>query len=139
MKLILKDGRRYFLRFDKGEEILESLRSFCAENDFHSGYFSALGASSKAVLLHYDMDTKKYSEKTFDQKMEIVSLTGNISWHEEKPYLHAHGIFSDDQMRCFGGHVKELAVAATCEMFLIHTDGEIKREFSDSIGLNLMR
>ena len=139
MKTILKDNRRYFLRFDRGEEILKSLADFCATENFRSGYFSALGASAKITLLHYDIDTKKYSEKVFDQKMEIASLTGNISWHEEKPYLHAHGVFSDDEIRCFGGHVKELVVAATCEMFLIHTDGEVKREFSDKIGLNLMQ
>ncbi len=127
------------MRFDRGEEVLTSLQNFCAKNDFKSGYFSGLGAASKIILLHYDIDTKKYSEKTFDQKMEINSLTGNISWHEEKPYLHAHGVFSDDKMQCFGGHIKELVVAATCEIFLIHTDGEIKREFSEEIGLNLMK
>lgn len=139
MKLALQDNRRYFLRFDRGEEILESLRGFCAERNFKSGYFSAIGAVGKVVLMHYNPDTKKYSEKNFEQKLEIVNLSGNLSWHEEKPYLHAHGVFSDEEMKCFGGHLKETEVAATCEMFLIQTDGELNREFSDEIGLNLLK
>ncbi|MDP3710475.1 MAG: DNA-binding protein [bacterium] len=138
MKIILQDGRRYFLRFDRGEEVLESLRDFCAKENFRSGYFSAIGAVGRVILMHYDPDTKKYSEKTFDQKLEIVNLSGNLSWHEEGPYIHAHGVFSDEEMKCWGGHVKELTVAATCEMFLIHTDGELNREFSAEIGLNLL-
>lgn len=139
MKIALQDNRRYFLRLDRGEEILESLHSFCAEKNFRSGYFSAIGAVGRVILMHYNPDIKKYSEKIFEQKLEIVNLSGNISWHQEKPYLHAHGIFSDEKMQCFGGHIKETVVAATCEMFLIQTDGEMKREFSEDIGLKLLK
>ena len=139
MKVILQDGRRYILRFDRGEEILELLRGFCAEKNFRSGYFSAIVAVGKVILMHYDPDTKKYSEKVFEQKLEIANLSGNLSWHEEKPYLHAHGAFSDEEMKCWGGHIKEAVVAATCEMFLIRTDGEVNRKFSDEIGLNLLK
>lgn len=138
MKIILRDGRRYVLRFDRGEEVLESLRGFCLEKNFKSGSFSAIGAAEKATLMHYDLDTKKYAEKTFEQKLEIVNLSGNLSWHEERPYLHAHGVFSDKEMGCWGGHIKEVVVAATCELFLIQTEGEVKREFSEEIGLNLL-
>ena len=139
MKVILKDGRRYTLRFDRGEELIGSLANFCNENQMKAGYFSGFGAVSEVTLMHYDLDTKKYLEKTFTEKMEIANLTGNVSWFEGKSYIHPHGIFSDTEMRAWAGHVKKMIIAATCELFLIQLDGEISREHSEEIGLNLMR
>lgn len=139
MKLILKDGRRYILRFDQEEELLESLKKFCLAQGIKAGYFSGLGAVSEVTLMHYDVDTKKYSEKTYTQKMEIANLVGNVSWVENQTYLHTHGTFSDAEMKSWAGHIKKMIIAATGELFLIQLDGEIEREYSEEIGLNLLR
>lgn len=139
MKLVLRDKDKYILRFDKGEDLLESLKTFCREENIRAGYFSGIGASAEVVLLHYDVSTKKYSEKIFQEKMEIVNLSGNVSWFADKTYLHAHGVFSNPEMESRAGHVKKLIIAATGEISLQKLEGEIGREFSADIGLNLLK
>jgi len=139
MKLVLKDNNKYMLRFDRGEEVLACLKEFCAKEGIFAGSFSGLGAAEKITLMHYDIDTKKYSEKTFSEKLEIASLAGNVACKDGEIYLHAHGVFSNPSMAALAGHVKELTVAATCEMTLETFSGKVEREFSEGIGLNLFK
>jgi predicted DNA-binding protein with PD1-like motif len=44
-------------------------------------------------------------------------------------------------MRGFGGHIKELAVGGTCEVFLhtLQTDQKLERAHDKNIGLPLLR
>ncbi|MBI4159907.1 DNA-binding protein [Candidatus Wolfebacteria bacterium] len=56
-----------------------------------------------------------------------------------KVVIHAHGSFSDKEMKVVAGHVKRLVVSATCEIFLTAMDGKLEREYSEEIGLNLLK
>lgn len=139
MKIILKDNRRYVLRFDKGEELIEGLISFCEAEKIEAGWFFGIGAVSEINVSHYDVDSKKYSDKEYKEKLEIISLLGNIAKMENKTIIHAHASFSNPEMEVVAGHVKKMIVGPTCEIFLIKLDGKIDREYSDEIGLNLMK
>ncbi len=139
MKIILKDNRRYVLRFDRGEELIEGLIKFAESEKIETSWFFGIGAISEVMLSHYDLDTKKYSDKEIKEKLEIISLLGNIAKMQDKIIIHAHGSFSNPQMEVRAGHVKKMIVGPTCEIFLIKLGGKIEREFSDEIGLNLMK
>lgn len=143
MNIILKDNRRYILRFDRGEELIEELIKFAESEKIEAGWFLAIGAVSEVTISHYNVDTKKYSDKNFNEKLEIISLMGNIAKlkesNEEKTIIHTHGSFSNPEMAVAAGHVKKLVVGPTCELLLIKLDGKIEREYSDEIGLNLMK
>ena len=138
MKIILKESNKYILRFNKGEEFIESLIDFCAEQKIEAGYFLGLGAAGEVELSWYDIDEKKYSDKVFGEKMEIASMSGNIAKMGEKTIIHVHGVFSDEEMNAKAGHIKKM-VAATCEIIVWVLDGKIEREYSEEIGLNLMK
>ncbi len=138
METILKEDNKFILRFDKDEEVINGLVSFCNESSITAGFFSGIGACKEVELSSYDVDKKEYFSKSFQEKLEIVSLTGNVAKMEEKTIIHCHGSFSDPNMELIGGHVKKLIVSATCEILLILFDGKIERKYSKDIGLNLL-
>jgi hypothetical protein len=79
MKTILKDGRRYILRFDKGEEVFAKLLEFAATENISAASFNAIGACSEVELGYFNINLKDYRKKPFYEEMEMVSLIGNIA------------------------------------------------------------
>ena len=69
--------------------------------------------------------------------MEIASLNGNITAMDGKPYIHLHTVLADQQHVIHGGHVLEMRVGATCEMFVTLLEGEVTRQKEEAIGINL--
>lgn len=139
MKVILEDERLLLLRFDKGENVLERLSDFFHEEQLTAALFTAIGASAEVTLSYYDLAKKHYIDQELQEDLEIVSVTGNIGRMNEKPIIHAHGVFANRQLQTFGGHIKKIIVSATCEVTLTILDGEITRRHDEETGLNLMK
>lgn len=133
----VNDG--YVVVLSHGEEIISSLSQFCAEQAIVSGKIQAIGAVDSVELGFYDLPAKEYQWNKFEQGMEIVSLLGNIALVEEKPFIHGHIVVSDSQFQCFGGHLKEGIVGATCEVHITQFDASIERVMNNEIGLKLLR
>ncbi|PIP24007.1 MAG: DNA-binding protein [Candidatus Nealsonbacteria bacterium CG_4_10_14_0_2_um_filter_38_17] len=138
MKIILKENNKYIIRFDRNEEIIESLTNFCKEKNIKTGFFWGIGAAKEVDLEHYDIDKKEYSGKLIEEKLEIVDLVGNIAIMEGKIIIHFHGSFANSNLQLIGGHIKKLVIAATCEILLEVFEGKVERKYSEEIGLNLM-
>lgn len=128
----------YFIRLDRGEKIIESLKKFCAENKIKCGYFLGIGALGEAELAHYIVENKKYTIKMSKQPLEIVNMAGNITTMNNDIYLHCHITLSDEEMKAIAGHLKEGIIAATCEIVLVKLDANINRNYDDLTGLNLL-
>lgn len=118
---------------------MDSLTQLVRDEKIKGGWLNGIGGAQWAELHFYDLPAKQYHWKRIDHLLEIVSLQGNIAWQEGNPVLHIHGVFSDPEMRTYGGHVKEAEIAATCEI-MIHRwykDG-LTRKFSKDVGLELI-
>lgn len=134
-----KTDKGYIIRLFKGEEMLSSLVSFCKERQIHSGIFHAIGAALSVEIGIYQLDKKEYIFRKFGEPLEIVGITGNVALLHGEPYIHAHGVFSDREMKTVGGHVKEITVGATCEVYLTDYGIDAEREMDEEIGLNLLK
>lgn len=137
------DGFNYFVRLEKGELLVETLTKFVADERMPGGWLNGIGAALWCELGFYHLDRKAYSFKRIDPaagSLEITSLQGNIAWADDEPMLHLHGSFSDEAMQGFGGHVKELAVGGTCELFIHRLQGSTAttRTHDEAIGLKLL-
>ena len=139
MKIISKDTAIHILRFDKGEDVIDGLVKYCGKNNLAAAHFTGLGACGSMILSYYDLDNKKYLDKTFDEDLEIVSLTGNVAKLKDQTIIHTHGVFSAKTYETFGGHVKAMIVSATCEIHLTVIPGTLKRGFDSDSGLNLLQ
>lgn len=127
----------YVLRFDRDEKLIAGLSQFAVDQGIRAAWLTGLGAASGAELGFYNLDRREYEWRTITELMEITNLTGNIVGGDNgEVAIHAHTTLSDSNFQAIGGHVKELIVGGTCEVWL-HNMGqqEIKRKFNDSVGL----
>ena len=130
-------GNTCMVRIDLGEDIVESLKKLCEDEQIRLGRVEAIGATDHAVIGVYDLAKKEYYPEKIDGFMEIASLNGNITAMDGKPYIHLHTVLADQQQVIHGGHVLEMRVGATCEMFVTVLEGEVTRQKEEAIGINL--
>lgn len=127
----------YMVRIDLGEEIMEALSSLCRSENIRLAQVNAIGATDQAVIGVYDLKDQAYREEKLTGFMEITSLTGNITFVNDKPYIHLHATVADQQHTIHGGHVINMRVGATCEMFVRVLDGSVGRVRNEELGINL--
>lgn len=130
-------GNTYMVRIDLGEDIVENLKKLCEDEHILLGRVDAIGATDHAVLGVYDLVKKEYYPEVIDGFMEIASLNGNITAMGGKPYIHLHATLADQNHVIHGGHVLEMRVGATCELFVTVLDGEVSRQKNEELGINL--
>lgn len=131
------EGNLFVIRVERGEEIIGSILKLCEGNKIFGGTFTGIGAVERAELAHYDIIKKAYTNKVYDELLELTSLTGNVSSLDGKPYVHAHATLANNKMESIGGHLKSAVVGVTCEIFLTARP-EIKRKYSEGMGVNLL-
>ena len=132
-----KFGDTYIVRIDRGEEILSSLTALCDRENIRLASVEALGAIDHAVVCVYDVPTKTFYRKEFNEPMEISNLCGTVTRKEGKVYIHLHATLCDKDLLAHGGHANELRVSATCEMVVRTIPGEVDRKLDDQTGLNV--
>lgn len=136
---IRKTADGYLLRFIRGEQIVAGLESFARANDIRAAEISAIGSVVDPELGFYDLSRKVYDWKTFSGSYEIASLSGNISWFQDGPIVHVHGVFAGPDLVAFAGHLKSGETAATCECVIRTFDEAIDRAFDEGTALNLWK
>lgn len=128
-----KDGDTFIIRLARGERLQETMKKFLEQTGVKGGELQAIGAVDEVELGLYHVDTQTYVWKKFEGEYEVVGLTGTIT----ETGLHAHGVISDENFACFGGHFKEARVSGMLEVFL-REHKKIRRQLEPSTGLNVM-
>jgi uncharacterized protein len=131
-------GATYIIRLDAGEKIVESLRSLCEQDKIGAGVLSGLGAVGEAELGWFDRDAKDYRTIRIEEPCEIVSLHGNVSLLDGRPFLHCHIALADKTFGVRGGHLREAVVSAACEIVLTRFFEDIGRRKDEKSGLYLL-
>lgn len=129
-------GSTYVVRLDAGERIVETLRTLCERDAIGGGYFHGLGAVAEAEIGHFDPAANAYSWLRVPGPSEIVSLYGNVTTLDGRPFIHAHVALGDEAFGVRGGHLKEAVVSATCEVVLVRFRDGIARTKDASSGLS---
>ncbi len=133
------DGFNYIIRLSKGEHLTESLNQFVAATHTHGLWMSGLGSAQEVTVGFFDLATKKYTWQTYTGAYEINSLQGNLALDESGAGMHhLHGTFSDASFQVIGGHVKDLVVGGTLELFAHRTYTPLKRKTDKETGLQLL-
>ncbi|MGQ9823863.1 MAG: PPC domain-containing DNA-binding protein [Desulfotomaculales bacterium] len=139
MKKEAKAARVIVGRLKKGDDLLEALTKECAASRIVLGEVRAIGAVSRARVGYYDQKSRLYRYLEFGEPMEILSLAGNISLKEGRPFVHAHVTLADGEGRACGGHLAEGTEVFACEFVIReYLSGEpFERAFDPETGLFL--
>ena len=132
-------GNHIVARFDRGEEIQESLKALALKENVKLASVSALGAVDDFTVGVYRVGEKKYYANHFEGAFEIVSLTGTISTMNGEYYAHLHMSAGNDRGEVFGGHLNRAVISATCELVIDVIDGVVERRADPEVGLNLFK
>ena len=136
---IKKLDHGYLLRLELGEELKATLTAFANKEGIDGCFFHGLGGATSASLGIYRLDDDhEYHFMRFDGPREVISMNGDISVSDGKRMVHCHATISGSDLKVFGGHVDEILVGATCEIFMDTRVGKIERKQSDNVGLHLL-
>jgi len=138
MELVLSDDHKIVLRFDEDDELVSELILFAGESNVDAACISGLGSAKEVELGFYDWSKKEYIKKTFNEPMEVVSITGNVGTLDTNSAVHLHGAFGLPDYQLIGGHVHKLIVNTTAEIVLDTIGGELRRGYDETTGLNLL-
>ena len=128
------------LRLDPGEEIVASLTRLVEQEQVQLGSVTAIGAANDVTIGIFSTQEKQYHARRYQGDYEISALVGNVTRKEGEPYLHLHITIGNPVTgEVHAGHLTSATISATLELFLQVWDGQVGREFSDQVGLNLFR
>lgn len=128
-------------RVPHGADLLGYLTEVCEKSGVTLGAVSLIGAVSRAVLAYYDQDKKEYRPVgPFEEALEIVSASGNVSLKEGKPFVHLHAVFSRESGECVGGHLAGGTIVFACEYTITKLNGPShERGPDETTGLSLWK
>ena len=142
-----KIGETFYVRMDRGDEIIGNILEICRKESIPSAIFSGIGGCSQAELQVFIPETGSFETEQLEGMLELVSINGNVvSGDDNQLYHHTHALFSfkggnrdvdnivgghqDDQHGMAGGHLKSTTVLYTAEIELRPTiGGSIGRKF----------
>ncbi len=128
-----------FVRIDRGEELLEALKTACLSAGVKLGAVSGIGATDDFTVGVYDTDRRVYAPLSFTGAHEIVALVGNITTMNGEYYAHLHMSAADSTGRVVGGHLNRAVISATCELTVATANGSVERFRDEESGLNLWK
>ena len=131
-------NNKVIVRIDKGEELVDSLKTLCKTLDIKLGSIIGIGATDKITVGLMNTKTKKYQSKEFIGDHEITSLIGNITTMNGEVYLHLHVTICNVEHKAIGGHLSSAMISATFEGIIEIIEGQVSREYHEDVGLNLL-
>lgn len=133
------DGYNYLIRLSYGEQLGEMLEQFFADTKIDGAWVSGIGGCTEAILGYFDLKAKAYQWQTFAGTREVLSITGNLALDATgKTVPHLHAVLGDETYQTIGGHLKDLTVGATLELFIHRTYRSVHRSYDEETGLQLL-
>ena len=128
----------YYVRIDKGEEIITELLQICGREGIQSAVFTGIGGCSHAEIQTFIPQKGAFETEILDGMLELINITGNIITDDDQLFHHTHAVFSykkESEHRIAAGHMKALTVLYTAEIELRPViGGVIKRKQDPETG-----
>jgi predicted DNA-binding protein with PD1-like motif len=136
-----RQSRRLVGRLDRGADLSTALLEICAGHGVRSGEVRAFGALEQLTLCEYDQQQRVYrSPRQFEAPCELLSLLGNVSEKEQKPFLNARVAVSrerDNGIELIGGNLVTARVFALEFVIDAFDDVLLRRGVDGKTGLHL--
>lgn len=129
----------WYIRIDKGEEIISSLLDLCRKENIRSAYFTGIGGCRDAQIQTFIPQTGSFETELLEGMLELINLTGNIvSDRDNELFHHTHAIFSfkqGEEHKVAAGHIRSATVLYTAEIELRPVcGGTIRRKYDPETG-----
>lgn len=130
---------RYQVRFASGESVVEPLLHWLESQNIRFATLSGIGAVRSARVSYWNAETREYEPHHLEEQLEIVSLIGNATIKEGKPFLHIHVALGRSDLSVVGGHLNDLVVHPNLEINVQPEATEVQRVVDEGSGLWIMK
>jgi len=124
-----KLGNSYYIRMDKGDEVVATILDVCRREGIRSATFSGIGGCSSAEIQVFRPEQGEFETERVEGLLELVSLTGNVILRDDGELSHhVHALFAyqgADGQRIAAGHLKSSTVLYTAEIELRPVEGGV--------------
>jgi predicted DNA-binding protein with PD1-like motif len=128
----------YAVVFYKGDEVLSGLTDFAIQYKVEDAHFTGIGAVSGALVAWLDLGRKMYHPIEVKEQVEVLSLIGDVATFNDKPVVHMHAVMGKHDGSTVGGHVFELNVNPTIEVFVTVNAMPLKKRADEPSGMKLI-
>ena len=132
------DEQVYTVVFSKGDEVLSGLTDFTLQHKIEDAHFTAIGAIEMATLAWLEPAKQIYHRIPVNQQAEVLSLIGDVATFNGKPIVHMHAVLGRQDGSTVGGHVFELHVNPTLEVFMTVNAAPLKKKPDAASGMKLI-
>jgi len=102
-----KPGRIFLLRVPEGEDLLSFVNRFAEEKGVKTAIVKGIGSLRNPVVGYYLEEIKNYKRIELLGTFEMLTLLGNVSLKDGKPFAHLHVTLGNANGDVFGGHLIE--------------------------------
>jgi predicted DNA-binding protein with PD1-like motif len=128
----------YAVVFYKGDEVLSGLTDFAIQHKIEDAHFTAIGAINSATLAWLDPSKKIYHRIPVAEQVEVLSLIGDVATFNGKSVVHMHAVLGKPNGSTIGGHVFELNVNPTLEVFVTVNTTPLRKKPDDASGMKVI-
>ena len=131
-----KPGRIFLLRVPEGEGLPEFVNRFAEEKGIKTAIVKGIGSLRNPVVGYYSEEIKDYKRIELTGTFELLTLLGNISLKDGKPFAHLHVTLGNADGDVFGGHLMKGEVFVA-ELYVQELLGEplVRRERGNNLSL----
>jgi len=129
----------HILVLETGDEVVEGLLRFAADHDLSDAHFTAIGGFNHVTLGYFDWSIKDYNHIPVDEQVEALSLIGDITLRDDRPWVHAHVVLGLSDATTRGGHLIAGTVRPTLEVMLDESPVHLQRRFDPESHAALIR
>lgn len=123
----------------KDEKLVQALTDTMMAEGIFGAALRGIGVLKNIELGYYDLHGKQYDIKKYSGKdYELLSLMGNVTLRDGKPFVHLHAVLGDEHFNTFGGHLFEAEVGVTAEIIVSPLGAAAERELREDLGLALI-
>jgi hypothetical protein len=131
----IKIDEWFMLRLVRGEDVIDCLRSFVRLRTVAGGTLTGIGAADAMTVAFYDVETREYRPQQHEGLIEVMNMTGNLSWYDGEPHVHVHVSAAEEKAGAFGGHLVSARVSAGMEIRIVPTHSRLTRLMDPATGL----
>jgi len=134
----VRDGSRWMIRLDDGQDLFETLSGIARREDLRAAVVVAgIGMVRRATIGYWD--GTRYQPQELTVPHEVVALHGSIARADGAPSIHLHIAAAGPDHRVVGGHLVQATVGALQEILLESFPGRtFGRPMNESFGLRML-